>query len=71
MRIAWNRLVSLVIRHFHGRSHVRHDAPGKLWCPHFTEAREAGAGGLNEWAGRYDLAVQKFLPGALRKCSGG
>ncbi len=50
-----------VIRHFHGRSHVRKEGCRKLWWPHFEEAIREKAGGIDEWAGQHDQGVAGFL----------
>lgn len=70
----WNCSVHLgihqdaaVIRHFHGRSHVRREDCRVVWWPHFEEAIEAKAGGLDEWAGQYDAGVSRLMNGTASK----
>lgn len=42
------------IWHCHGQKHLRKPEGRRLWEPAFREAYSANAGGLQEWAGRYD-----------------
>jgi len=51
------------IWHFHGKKHLRHDKGRPLWEPHFRHAYDAGFGGLNDWAGRFDKWVRAVLAG--------
>lgn len=57
------------IWHFHGRGHVRvkrGNSLGKsLWWEAFRAASAEKAGGIDQWAGRYDQAVKRELESAV------
>jgi len=52
------------IWHCHGKKHLRRDAGREVWMPAFEAAREANAGGLADWAGKYDRGVRNVLAAA-------
>lgn len=49
-----------VIRHFHGRAHIRHNGAREIWLPHLRAALLANAAGLRDWAGSCDGRVGKL-----------
>jgi len=49
------------VHHFHGRKHCRSRRVHPVWEKAFAEAMEANIGGLQEWAGKYDRDVARWL----------
>ncbi len=63
----WNHSVQFgrhrepIVRHFHGRKHVRSATGAAIWWPWFEAARAEDIGGIYDWGGQWDSAVGERL----------